>query len=48
MDTYNDFINSLKRLITNGRIDQDKIEKLLRNGKISQEEFEYIIMREEG
>lgn len=36
------FVESLKRLYKDGKVDYDKIVELLSNGKINDNEFEYI------
>lgn len=43
-----EFIESLKRLFSNGNIAIFKLEQLKKNGKISEEEFEYITQDKEG
>lgn len=37
------FVESLKRLYSDGRIGEDKVKDLFANKKISQEEMEYIL-----
>lgn len=39
----NPFVESLKRLYKNKKIDGDKIAVLLKENKITQEEYEYIL-----
>lgn len=43
-----EFVESLKRLFTNGNIAVFKLEELKKNEKISQEEFDYITQDKEG
>jgi hypothetical protein len=36
-------VESLKRLYTQGKVSEDKLNEMVMSGKISKEEFEYIL-----
>ena len=38
----NQFVESLKRLYSLGKIDQEKLKSLLKENKLTQEEYNYI------
>lgn len=43
MNQFNQFIESLKRLYQNEKIDADKINKLYESNKITEQEKSYIL-----
>lgn len=44
----NQFVESVKRLYTDGFIDKDKVLELKQNGKLTIEEVNYVLDSQEG
>lgn len=41
------FIEAMRTMYLNGKVDEKKLKTLLNTGKISAEEYEYIVRRDE-
>lgn len=48
MKQFSQFVESLKRLYVNGKVNEEKILNLCKNGKITEEEKEYILDAQQG